>query len=87
MKAVVGAARRASLGPTHIRHPPAPHTSSPTRSWLDLFAGTGAVGIEALSRGVGECHFVEMRWAEGCFEGAGGGQRAAAQLSGLHGLE
>lgn len=28
--------------------------------WLDLFAGTGAVGIEALSRGVGECHFVEM---------------------------
>lgn len=33
-----------------------------TARWLDLFAGTGAVGIEALSRGVGECHFVEMRW-------------------------
>lgn len=32
-----------------------------TNRWLDLFAGTGAVGIEALSRGVGECHFVEMR--------------------------
>ncbi len=28
--------------------------------WLDLFAGTGAVGIEALSRGVGEAHFVEL---------------------------
>jgi 16S rRNA (guanine(966)-N(2))-methyltransferase RsmD len=27
--------------------------------WLDLFAGTGAVGIEALSRGVKEVHFVE----------------------------
>ena len=27
--------------------------------WLDLFAGTGAVGIEALSRGAGEVHFVE----------------------------
>lgn len=33
------------------------------RRWLDLFAGTGAVGIEALSRGVSECHFVEMRCA------------------------
>eukprot|EP00890_Picochlorum_soloecismus_P001550 jgi/Picsp_1/2396/NSC_05857-R1_protein len=28
--------------------------------WLDLFAGTGAVGIEALSRGCGEGHFVEL---------------------------
>src|SRR5271169_4130988 len=28
-------------------------------SWLDLFAGTGAVGIEALSRGAKEVHFVE----------------------------
>jgi 16S rRNA (guanine(966)-N(2))-methyltransferase RsmD len=27
--------------------------------WLDLFAGTGAVGIEALSRGAREVHFVE----------------------------
>jgi 16S rRNA (guanine(966)-N(2))-methyltransferase RsmD len=27
--------------------------------WLDLFAGTGAVGIEALSRGAKEVHFVE----------------------------
>jgi len=27
--------------------------------WLDLFAGTGAVGIEALSRGAQEVHFVE----------------------------
>jgi 16S rRNA (guanine(966)-N(2))-methyltransferase RsmD len=27
--------------------------------WLDLFAGTGAVGIEALSRGAGFVHFVE----------------------------
>ena len=28
--------------------------------WLDLFAGTGAIGIEALSRGGAESHFVEM---------------------------
>jgi 16S rRNA (guanine(966)-N(2))-methyltransferase RsmD len=28
--------------------------------WLDLFAGTGAVGIEALSRGCSEGHFVEL---------------------------
>jgi 16S rRNA (guanine966-N2)-methyltransferase len=27
--------------------------------WLDLFAGTGAVGIEALSRGAKKVHFVE----------------------------
>ncbi|MGD0514900.1 MAG: 16S rRNA (guanine(966)-N(2))-methyltransferase RsmD [Terriglobales bacterium] len=27
--------------------------------WLDLYAGTGAVGIEALSRGAGTVHFVE----------------------------
>jgi len=27
--------------------------------WLDLFAGTGAVGIEALSRGAKEVHFIE----------------------------
>jgi 16S rRNA (guanine966-N2)-methyltransferase len=27
--------------------------------WLDLFAGTGAVGIEALSRGAGQVTFVE----------------------------
>ena len=28
--------------------------------WLDLFAGTGAVGIEAVSRGVASAHFVEL---------------------------
>src|SRR5438270_6300845 len=27
--------------------------------WLDLFAGTGAVGIEAISRGAGTVYFVE----------------------------
>jgi 16S rRNA (guanine(966)-N(2))-methyltransferase RsmD len=27
--------------------------------WLDLYAGTGAVGIEAISRGAREVHFVE----------------------------
>ncbi|HYG98309.1 MAG TPA: 16S rRNA (guanine(966)-N(2))-methyltransferase RsmD [Terriglobales bacterium] len=27
--------------------------------WVDLFAGTGAVGIEALSRGANHVHFVE----------------------------
>src|SRR5262245_18115552 len=28
-------------------------------SWFDLFAGTGAVGIEAISRGAGHVTFVE----------------------------
>lgn len=28
--------------------------------WLDLFAGTGAIGIEALSRGCDEAHFIEL---------------------------
>src|SRR5580693_4061834 len=28
-------------------------------TWLDLYAGTGAVGVEALSRGAGMVHFVE----------------------------
>lgn len=28
-------------------------------SCLDLFAGTGALGIEAISRGAGECTFIE----------------------------
>ena len=32
----------------------------PDTRWLDLFAGTGSVGIEALSRGAATCHFVEM---------------------------
>ena len=31
--------------------------------WLDLFAGSGAVGIEALSRGAKEVHFVESSGA------------------------
>ncbi|MCO5607054.1 hypothetical protein L7F22_061246 [Adiantum nelumboides] len=29
-------------------------------SWLDLYSGTGSVGIEALSRGCSLAHFVEM---------------------------
>ncbi len=28
--------------------------------WLDLFAGTGSVGIEGLSRGCAEGHFIEL---------------------------
>ena len=33
----------------------------PGRSVLDLFGGTGQLGIEALSRGAAHCTFVEMR--------------------------
>ncbi|RAL40894.1 hypothetical protein DM860_008592 [Cuscuta australis] len=29
-------------------------------SWLDLYSGTGSVGIEAMSRGCSQVHFVEM---------------------------
>merc|ERR1711972_962751 len=31
----------------------------PGSRWLDLYAGTGAVGIEGVSRGCGGAHFVE----------------------------
>ncbi|PKA49351.1 hypothetical protein AXF42_Ash014253 [Apostasia shenzhenica] len=31
-----------------------------TGRWLDLYSGTGSVGIEAISRGCSEAHFVEM---------------------------
>src|SRR5947209_1941095 len=33
--------------------------SVPDSVWLDLFAGTGAIGIEALSRGARSVYFVE----------------------------
>ena len=33
----------------------------PGRQVLDLFAGTGQLGIEALSRGADQCTFVDMR--------------------------
>src|ERR1700756_4979969 len=33
--------------------------SVPGSVWLDLFAGSGAVGIEALSRGAAKAYFVE----------------------------
>jgi len=32
----------------------------PEGPWLDLFAGTGSVGLEALSRGAPRCDFVEL---------------------------
>jgi len=33
--------------------------------WLDLFAGSGALGLEALSRGAGKVTFVDSSW-ESC---------------------
>ncbi|XP_010554019.1 PREDICTED: uncharacterized protein LOC104823923 [Tarenaya hassleriana] len=35
-------------------------TSLRPGKWLDLYSGTGSVGIEAISRGCTEAHFVEM---------------------------
>lgn len=47
--------------PSLCQVPPiAPPLACPRGRWLDLFAGTGAIGIEALSRGCGQCHFVEL---------------------------
>lgn len=48
---------------------------------LDLFAGTGALGLEALSRGAGQCAFVEvkapvMRQLHGYVERLGADSRA-----------
>jgi len=34
-------------------------TLTPGSVWLDLFAGSGGIGIEALSRGAAFCHFVD----------------------------
>jgi 16S rRNA (guanine966-N2)-methyltransferase len=34
--------------------------AAPGSVWLDLYAGSGAVGIEAVSRGASMCHFVEQ---------------------------
>ncbi|KAK9837565.1 hypothetical protein WJX74_000359 [Apatococcus lobatus] len=42
-----------SDGPSHVELPP-------DSTWLDLFAGTGAVGLEALSRGCSQASFVEL---------------------------
>ena len=36
------------------------HTELPGARVLDLFAGSGALGLEALSRGAEQCDFVEM---------------------------
>jgi 16S rRNA (guanine(966)-N(2))-methyltransferase RsmD len=36
-----------------------PHDYLTDQRWLDLFGGTGAVGIEALSRGASHCTFVD----------------------------
>lgn len=36
------------------------YTSLSAGRWLDLYSGTGSVGIEALSRGCALAHFVEM---------------------------
>lgn len=55
---------------------------------LDLFAGTGALGIEALSRGAAEAVFVETdRRTAGCIEAALGRLGAEARVVHGSGLE
>ena len=49
--------------------------------WLDLYAGTGAVGIEALSRGAGMVHFVES--SKAAAEGIGENLKSLGILSGF----
>lgn len=52
---------RAALFDMLLSRSPAGAGRMPAGStWLDLFAGTGSVGLEALSRGASEAHFVEM---------------------------
>ena len=56
--------------------------------FLDLFAGTGAVGIEALSRGAARCFFVEKDRATAAMvrrnlEAGGFGSRGAVMVGSL----
>jgi 16S rRNA (guanine(966)-N(2))-methyltransferase RsmD len=37
-----------------------PSALPPNSRWLDIFAGTGSVGLEAASRGAAQVHFVEF---------------------------
>ncbi len=53
--------------------------------WLDLFAGTGAVGIEAVSRGAKAVHFVESSHAAA--ESIRANLRSLGISSGVHVIE
>ena len=52
--------------------------------WLDLFGGTGAVGIEALSRGARQVTFVDReKLAVGVIEGSGQRSQTAGRAATL----
>ncbi|CAI5476490.1 unnamed protein product [Closterium sp. Yama58-4] len=66
----------------------APHRLPPASRWLDLYSGTGSVGLEAMSRGCTQAHFVEMDpWVVSSVLSANIEACAASSLATIHPLK